>query len=75
LCFRFGIVDYSGQLLVESQAAIRKSEQALRRGLLEGLSQLVSDFIAASQNYILGFLHKKSAKNVKIISPHSNSTV
>jgi hypothetical protein len=37
--------------LLESQAAIGKPEQAFWRGLLlEGFSQLVSDFVEASKN-------------------------
>jgi hypothetical protein len=33
------------------------------RGLLEGISQLVSDFIEASKNFILDFLYKKTTEN------------
>jgi hypothetical protein len=36
--------------------------------------QIVSDFIEACRNFILDFLHKKRAKNVKTISTHSKST-
>ncbi len=50
--------------LLKAQAGIRKPEQALWRGLLERISQLVSDFTEASRNYILDFLHKK-----KIVKP------
>jgi hypothetical protein len=50
--------------LLETQAAIRKPEQALWRGLLEGISKLlVSDFIEASRNFGFDFLHKKTTKN------------
>jgi hypothetical protein len=49
--------------LLESQAAIGKPEQATRRELLEGFSQLVSDFLEVSRNYILENFHKKTAKN------------
>jgi hypothetical protein len=49
--------------LLETQAAIRKPEQALWRGLLEGISQIVSDFIEASRNFYLDFLYKKTTKN------------
>jgi hypothetical protein len=45
--------------LLKAQAAIRKPEHALCRGLLEGISQLVSDFIEASRNFILDFLSQK----------------
>ncbi len=48
--------------VLEAQAAIRKPEQALWRGLLEGISQLVIDFLEASRNFILEFLHKKTTK-------------
>ncbi len=49
--------------LLETQAAIRKPEQALWRGLLVGISQIVSDFIEASRNFDSVFLHKKTTKN------------
>jgi hypothetical protein len=48
--------------LLETQAAIRKPEKALWR-LLKGISQLLSDFIEASKNFNLEFLHKKTTKN------------
>jgi hypothetical protein len=35
------------------------------------ISQFVSDFIEASRNFILDFLHKKTTENVKTISAHS----
>jgi hypothetical protein len=57
----------------KAQADIRKPEQALGRGLLEGISQLVSDFIEASRIFILDFLHKKTS--VKTKKPYSKSTV
>ncbi len=63
--------------LSESQAAIRKLEQAPWRRLgtvLEGFSQIVSDFIEASWNFILDFLHKKTAENCENhFSAHSKS--
>jgi hypothetical protein len=40
-----------------------KPEQAGGSGLLEGFSQLVSDFMETSRNFILDFLHKKTDKN------------
>jgi hypothetical protein len=59
--------------LFESQAAFgttfrytggyKNPDQTLWRGFLEAFSQLVSDFIEASRNFILDFLHKKTAKN------------
>ncbi len=49
--------------LLKPQAAIRKPQQALWRGLLEGISQLISDCIEASRNVILDFLHKKTIEN------------
>jgi hypothetical protein len=42
---------------------LENPEQASWRVLLERFSQLVSDFIDASRNFILKFLHKKTAKN------------
>ncbi len=50
-------------------------KQALWRGLLQGISQLVSDCVEASRNLILDFLHKKTIQIVKTISAHSKSTV
>ncbi len=44
--------------LSESKAAIESQNSSL-----EGFSQLVCDFIEASRNFILHFLHKKTAKN------------
>jgi hypothetical protein len=38
--------------LLESQAALGEQEKAHGRGLLEGRSQLVSDIIEASRNFI-----------------------
>ncbi len=49
--------------LLQTQAAMGKPEQAGGSGLLEGFSQLVSDFIETSRNFILDFLHKKTDKN------------
>jgi hypothetical protein len=60
---------------LNAQAAIRKPEQALWRGLLAGISQLVSDFLEATRNFILGFLQKIQLKIVQTISAHSKSTV
>ncbi len=45
---------------LEAQAISRKSEQAPWRELLEGISQLVSDFIERSGNINMDFLHKKT---------------
>ncbi len=42
--------------LLETQAVIRKPEQ----GILELISQLVSDFIEVSRTFNLDFLHKKT---------------
>ncbi len=39
--------------------------------LLEGSSQLINDFIEASRNFILKFLHKKTAKKIKMYKPSS----
>ncbi len=61
--------------LLESHAVFRKKEQAFWRGLLDRFSQLVSDFIEVSRNFIFDFLLKKTAKNVKTISAHTKSTV
>jgi hypothetical protein len=36
---------------------------SLKRVNMEGFSQLVSDFIEVSRNFIFEFLHKKTAKN------------
>jgi hypothetical protein len=41
----------------------RKARTSFLTGLLEGFSQLVSDFIEASKNIILAFLPNKTAKN------------
>ncbi len=59
----FRITSEFSEQLLKAQAAIRKPKQALWRGLLEGISQLVSDFIEASRNFILNFLHKKTTEN------------
>jgi hypothetical protein len=45
--------------LLETKAAIRKLEQALRRGLLEGISQLVSYFIEASKKTLIWISYTK----------------
>jgi len=37
-------------------------QEALRRGLIDGFSKLVSGFIEASRKLILYFLHRKAAK-------------
>jgi len=44
---------------LETQAALRKPEQALWRGLLEWISQLLSDFIEASETFLFGFPSQK----------------
>jgi hypothetical protein len=44
---------------LETHAAIRIPEQDLCRGLLEEISQLVSDFIEERINFTLDFLPKK----------------
>jgi hypothetical protein len=45
--------------LLESQAAIRKPEQASwKRGALEGFSQFLSNFIVACRNFIFNFFTK-----------------
>ncbi len=36
---------------------------------------MVSDFTEASRNFILDFLHKKTAKNCETIRSHSRKTV
>jgi len=46
----------------------------LKRANMEGFSQLVSDIIEVSRNFIFEFLHKTTAKNVKTNSTHSQST-
>ncbi len=62
--------------LLKSQAASGNPEQFPFRGLLEGFSQLVSDFIEACSNFILDFLHTKTVKKCeKTFSAHSKSTV
>jgi hypothetical protein len=62
--------------LLKSQAASGNPEQAPFRGLLEGFSQLVSDYIEACRNFILDFLHKKTVKKCeKTFSAHSKSNV
>jgi hypothetical protein len=45
--------------LLETQAALRKPEHALWRGLLKGISQLVSDSYKQAENLIWILLHKK----------------
>ncbi len=60
--------------LLTTQAAIRNPKQALWRGWLEGISQLVSYFIEESRNLIFYFNPKKK-KNGKTISAHSISIV
>jgi hypothetical protein len=44
--------------ILESQAAIGKPEKASCSWLLEGFSQLLTDFIKESRNFILDVLHK-----------------
>jgi hypothetical protein len=56
--------------LLKSQAVLGNLEQAPRRGLLEGFSQFVNDFIKASRNVILDILHKKQPIIGKTISGH-----
>jgi hypothetical protein len=53
--------------LLETKAAIRKPEQALRR--------LVSDFTAVNRNFILNSFTKRQPKIVKTNRSHSKSTV
>jgi hypothetical protein len=53
--------------LFEPQAAIGKPEQASRRVLLEGFSQLVSDIRGASRNFTLIY-YNNTAKILKTIS-------
>ncbi len=64
--FRNNFQDRSRLLkqLLESQAAIGKPERAHWReaGLLEGFSEIVSDFIEASQNF--GFPSQKDSKKL-----------
>ncbi len=50
--------------LFKSQAATWKPEQTSWRGLVEGFSELVSDFIAASRNFII-FSTKRQQNLVK----------
>jgi hypothetical protein len=62
--FRNNFQDHRlSEQLLETKAAIRMPEQDLGSGLLEGFSQLVSEFLEASRNFIFDFLHKKTAQN------------
>jgi hypothetical protein len=45
------------QQLLKAHAAIRKLEQAFGKGILEEISQLASDFLEASKNFILDLCH------------------
>jgi hypothetical protein len=49
--------------LSQYQESLGKPEQAFPRVALEEFPQLVTDFIEASRNLILAFLHKKTEKN------------
>jgi|688.fasta_scaffold1033742_2 hypothetical protein len=49
-------------------------QQAILRGLLEGISQLVSVFIAARQNLSFHFSITRQQKNLKTIGPYTEST-
>jgi hypothetical protein len=46
---------------LKSQAVNGKLEQPPRRGLLEGFSLFVNDFLKASRNFSWDILHKKTA--------------
>ncbi len=46
--------------LLDTHTAIRKPVKALWRGILEGISQLVSYFIEARRHFNLDFLYKKT---------------
>jgi hypothetical protein len=52
-----------------------KAEQASWLGLLKWFSQLVSDFIEASRNFMLDVFHKKQPKIVRTIPAAIKSTV
>ncbi len=52
-----------------------KAEQASWWGLLEWFSQLVSDFIEASRNFMLDVFHKKQPKIVRTFRAAIKSTV
>jgi hypothetical protein len=60
-----------------SQAGYRRLSESRNKfpSLLEGISQLVCDFIKASKNFNLDFLRKKKLKIVQTISAYSKRTV
>ncbi len=70
----FRIIDGFRNNFLESQAAIWKPEQTYWRGLLEGLLEIVGDFIEASINFIFNFLHKRKPKIVKNISAYAKNS-
>jgi hypothetical protein len=51
--------------LLESQAAIGKPETSFLESVTGRISTIVFDFIEPSSNFILDFLHKKTAKNLE----------
>jgi hypothetical protein len=67
------LVDFFLRIFIESWPVLRttfrvtggykKAGTSSPKGLLEGFSQLVSNFTDASTNFFLDFLHKKTAKN------------
>jgi hypothetical protein len=69
----FRITDSFSEQLLESQAAIGKPETSFLGRVTGRISKIVSDFIEVKRNFILDFLHKKTAKNLKTISAHSKA--
>jgi hypothetical protein len=69
--FRNNFQDY-GTTFRDTGGYQKFRNKLLERGLLEGISQLVSVFIEAARNFNLDFLYKKT---MKTISAHSKSTV
>jgi hypothetical protein len=56
---------------VKSTSGFQKAGTSSMKKVTGRISQLASDFIKASRNFILDFLHKKITENLKTISAHS----
>ncbi len=76
--FRNNFEALSKQLLV-SQAAIGKLEKLTEDKRVTGkicFSQLLSNFIEVSRNFIFDFVRsKKAAKNCEVVSAHTKNSV
>jgi hypothetical protein len=51
----------------EKNSVIVHIPGGFRHDFMKGFSQLVSDFIEAGRKFLWDFLHKKTAKNQKVV--------